>query len=534
MMLSATKEQNLLSSTRNCKRRNRSDRSVRNVNAIPRSFVVAGVATLVLALVAWLWIHPRRLDNIPQVYTGQLQTGDLNEWKPLGGNWKISNGIIENLSPERGSKLMTGSTAWKNYTVTSDVQFVGNNADMGILIRTSAESEGTDTYDGYYVGIRTLDGAMVIGRADYRWSEAPPVPVPGGVHPSVWYRLRVVAYDCDIAASAQNLTTLQMAWAVLEDPSCFESGRTGYRSMNAGGMWRGFSVTSAGWRDYVDIRQHSGPMEHLHIDPGPPWWTPLHVSVLFAVTLTLALATQLFFFRMQQWKVYTIARERERLAHDIHDTMAQSFAGVGYQIQGIRSRVVSEQHLNSRYIADQLGVAYQLVRSCHEDASRTIAMLSSISPIPQNLVGVLADAARKITGGRVEIRAEQAGNPPEPSLRVANALLQIGREAIANAVSHGDPSELKIRFSYERGHFVLMVEDNGKGFEFTPESAGFGILGMQKRALDVDGLLRVFSTPGKGTQVEVSIRFEQEKLIKRFIANMKEMFHASATDSSVR
>jgi signal transduction histidine kinase len=65
-----------------------------------------------------------------------------------------------------------------------------------------------------------------------------------------------------------------------------------------------------------------------------------------------------------------------------------------------------------------------------------------------------------------------------------------------------------------------------------PETAGFGILGMQKRAREVGGLLNLNSTPGQGTCVEVGVKFEQEKPVNRFIATMKEMVRASATDAS--
>lgn len=73
-----------------------------------------------------------------------------------------------------------------------------------------------------------------------------------------------------------------------------------------------------------------------------------------------------------------IAVERNRLAHEIHDTMAHSFAGVGYQIQGIRSGILRGEHSNSSFIADQLSATYQLIRRCHVEASQTIAMQGSL------------------------------------------------------------------------------------------------------------------------------------------------------------
>jgi signal transduction histidine kinase len=244
--------------------------------------------------------------------------------------------------------------------------------------------------------------------------------------------------------------------------------------------------------------------------------------MLFAAALAFALLTQLSYFRFQNWKAQTITRERERLAHDIHDTMAQGFAGVGYQIQGIRSSIVRGDRLDARHIADQLSVAYQLVRSCHEEASRTIAMLGSASPrIQHNLLGALAETAHRTAGDNIKVTAELHGNATPLNLRVADALLHIGQEAIANALSHGDPSVLKVTLSYQDGSVELTVEDNGTGFEFSPESAGFGILGMQKRARNVGSILEIDSTPGAGTKVRIQASLQETGLRNRVLAVIK-------------
>jgi signal transduction histidine kinase len=501
----------------------------------PKRFLLAGVALTAALLAAGVsWFHWRRVDSVVPTHFYELTPARMDEWKQVGGDWTIANGVVSNSSQARGSKLLTGSSAWGNYTVSSDVEFTGDNADMGVVIRTSDErKEGSDTYNGYYVGLRTLNETMVIGRANYVWMEAPPVHVPGGVHRNVWYRLRVTAYGCNMAATVQNLTTLQQAWIAFKDSSCFKTGHIGLRSMSSGGMWRNVSITSSSWNDYLELERHAASVEHLQVLPDEPWWTPWHAAMLFGGTLALALLAQLAYFRMQKWKTYTITHERERLAHDIHDTMAQSFAGVGYQIQGIRRRVVRGDRLDPTYLADQLRVAYQLVRNCHEEASRTIEMLGSGSPAIQvNLLGVLEQAARNITGDQIRIWTELNGNPPLLNLRLADALLHIGREAIVNAVSHSDPTLLTIRMSHERGSVELSVEDNGRGFDSTPEAAGFGIHGMKKRARDVGAVFQILSTPGHGTRVCVTARLHNETLLRRIFAKAEYRSRESSADDS--
>lgn len=707
--------------------------STRRAIIVRVTILVLVCAVGALSMATWLRMRDSNVGH-PQAY--RLVAGSMNQWTAYGGAWEIADGAIHNNSDERGAKLVAGSSRWTDYALSADLRFDGNHGDMGVIVRSNDEEEGVDAYSGYYAGLRTTDGTLVIGRADYGWMEARPVPMPGGISYSSWYRLKVVTFQCDIAAEAQNLSTMQIAWIVLEEHPCVESGRIGLRSLATGGRWRNISVAPAGAEDYLRIRQHvdaisepdfpkresdynrilpplpaatllpqqaatvrEQPVEYTHIgdlldhqrnsgnpvwlrgvvtltspelyiqdstggirvkhavrpilnvgdvvevhgrvDPDfysaliesdsirllwvgtpvppiavtasqaasgaydarfveiegrlsrretstqgtqilyitdgaqsfrtvaayhndepqsrletnsylrirgicalsqaytqgltpfvvllrssedvqvildPPWWTPWHESLLFASVLFAVVLIQLFYFRFQRWKSDTIIRERERLAHEIHDTMAQGFAGIGYQIQGIRKSLVHGDRENLPHVSDQLGMAYQLVRRCHEEASRTIAMLSSASPsIQENLLGTLAEVAHRIAENQIRTNVSVEGNPVKLRLRTANSLMHIGREAIANAAAHSAPTELKLTLRFDEDHVELIVKDNGQGFEFTQEKAGFGILGMQKRARDIGGVLSISSTPGSGTEVRIRTRLHSDSLTGRII-----------------
>jgi signal transduction histidine kinase len=101
------------------------------------------------------------------------------------------------------------------------------------------------------------------------------------------------------------------------------------------------------------------------------------------------------------------------------------------------------------------------------------------------------------------------------NLRLADALLHIGREAIANALNHGNPTLLKILLKFERESVELIVEDNGSGFNYSKETEGFGILGMQKRSRGIGGAMHISSTPGQGTQVRVKATLQDSRLLNR-------------------
>lgn len=500
-------------------------------NSKTRWGVAVSTAFACLAFVVWLWFRASPMESVPY-HSYQLQAGQMGKWKAFGGKWDISQGVISNDSSYlRGAKLVTGSNSWGNYTLSADISFEKDGGDMGTIIRSNDEQEGIDSYNGYYVGVRIDGGDLIIGRSNYGWIEARPVPLPGGVKPFQWYRLRVTAYKCNIAASVQNLDTLQIAWIAFEERSCVKTGRIGLREVDAGGRWRNISIAPAGWNDYLQMRQHAASVEQPVVLPGPPWWTPWHVGMLFIGVLAFALLVQLIYFRIERWKTYTITQERQRLAHEIHDTMAQSFAGIGYQIQGIRSSLLRGDRQEPNHIADQLGTAYQLIRRCHTEASETIAMLGLSSPgSDQNLLKKLTETAYKIAGSRIKVVTELHGSLTHLDLRTADALLHIGEEAIANAVIHSEPSILKIVLRYKGNTVELVVEDNGGGFEFSPQTIGFGILGMQKRARDVMGALEIQSFPGSGTKVRAKASLQHKKLWERIFTKMRTGFQRIPID----
>jgi signal transduction histidine kinase len=255
----------------------------------------------------------------------------------------------------------------------------------------------------------------------------------------------------------------------------------------------------------------------LQILSGPPWWTPVHVTMLFAGLLLLALLAQIVYFRIQRWKALAITQERERLAHEIHDTMAQSFAGVGYQIQGIRSSVLRGEQKDSSYIANQLNVAYQLVRRCHEEASQTVAMLASSTPIPNDLLSELEATTHRIAAGQVQTKTETLGTPVELNLRLVNALLHMGQEAVTNALRHSEATVIRLTLAFEADRVRLTVADDGKGFDPSINKSGFGIQGMQKRAREIGADLHIHAVPGSGTEVVVIADVQQTTFTSRLL-----------------
>jgi len=454
-----------------------------------------------------------RADAAVPVHSYVLDMGHEREWQAFGGNWLFHDNLVESRhSDDRGAKLLAGSPGWENYTLTADLRFDSERGDTGVVLRSRDEQNGVDTYNGYYVGLRMDGGALIIGRSNYGWVEARPVPLAGGFRRLEWYRLRVTAYKCNIAAMVQNLATSQTAWVAFEERKCAKTGRIGLRSVDVDGAWRNIRIAPASMNDYFVMQHHTDSVERPVVLTGPPWWTPWHIGEIFVGTLAVALLLQLSYYRFQQWKTGTIMQERQRLAHDIHDTMAQNFAGLGYHIQGIRSGLIRGGLNEPQQIAEQLSVAYQLIRRCHAEASETISILGSgFFAAQEELSEILSDAAYKIASHGIVVHRQVTGTAQSLNLRIMDALQHIGREAIANAVTHSSLNQLTISVHYQPRRVELLIQDDGIGFEYGPETQGFGISGMQKRTQNVRGTLRIASSPGTGTQVHVVVALHPER-----------------------
>jgi signal transduction histidine kinase len=194
--------------------------------------------------------------------------------------------------------------------------------------------------------------------------------------------------------------------------------------------------------------------------------------------------------------------ERQRLAHEMHDTLAQSFAGLGFQLQAIRDDV--EDGID---ITPQLEVAQGMVRNSHDEARRSISALRPEHLESIGLLSALEECARRMIGknSSVEIKSQVQGNIQNIPVRVSDTLPRIGYEAVANVVRHARCSQLTISLVYGKASLEMIIEDNGTGFIVSSESAGFGIRGMHKRADNISAQFRVDSAPGKGTAIHVVV-----------------------------
>ncbi len=240
-------------------------------------------------------------------------------------------------------------------------------------------------------------------------------------------------------------------------------------------------------------------LNDVDVIEGPPWWSTGHVVVAIIVLLLLILAIQSLHSYIERWRLMAVLGERQRLAHEMHDTLAQSFAGIGFQLQAIRDEIDDRSAIDR-----ELDLASNLVRRSHEEAKRSIASLRPELLESAGLLQALEQSAKSmVAGGAIRVNAFSSGEAHSIPVRISDTLFRIGQEALANAVRHAGATSLVISLIYGESALQLLVEDNGKGFMVGADSAGFGIRGMRKRADTIAAELQIGSKPGQGTSVRV-------------------------------
>jgi len=228
--------------------------------------------------------------------------------------------------------------------------------------------------------------------------------------------------------------------------------------------------------------------------------------------LLLALATALLGYGIYLWRLRqvesrfnAVLAERNRIAREIHDTLAQGFVAVSVQLQ-IIGRTLSQSADTARQHLDQ---AQELVRTGLEEARRAIWELRSQNSENQDLASRLIQMAERVTAStEVKPAVEVHGTYRPLPAGTESELLRIAQEAVINVVRHADATRVDIHLDYAPQRIAMTVADNGRGFAADAPSMAdghFGIIGMKERAQQIGGSVTVTSKAGEGTQISVEI-----------------------------
>lgn len=242
----------------------------------------------------------------------------------------------------------------------------------------------------------------------------------------------------------------------------------------------------------------------IKVTAGPPWTSGKRLMYLIAMGISIIMLSAYLYLQAERWRMRAILQERERLAVDMHDTLAQSFAGVGFHLQSMR-KDLRGQGTASPQLMRKLDVACDIAVHTHREASARIAALHPSADIDGDLLTLLQRSTdAMLNGGYLPMTLERTGEPRQLSMPVRDALFRVGREAIANVLRHSKATRMVLALSYRRSSVQLSISDNGIGFDILNTRKGFGLQSIEARGEEANASVEIRSGIGEGTTVAVT------------------------------
>jgi len=196
--------------------------------------------------------------------------------------------------------------------------------------------------------------------------------------------------------------------------------------------------------------------------------------------------------------------ERNRIARDIHDTIAQGLVAITLQLE--TAELLLEDEQNIEQIRGILRRSLQLARHNLEEARRSVMDLRAAPleglTLPQALQNLLETLP-------ITTRIETIGSSPPLPIRVASGLYRIAQEALNNVQQHAKATNVSVQLILMPHRARMIIEDDGVGFDPHETADGhFGLIGLKERAKLLNGTLDIASEKEHGTLIEVSIPLE--------------------------
>ncbi len=200
-------------------------------------------------------------------------------------------------------------------------------------------------------------------------------------------------------------------------------------------------------------------------------------------------------------------KERERIAHDLHDSIIQSLYAVGLSLERAMRRLEREPEEAQRRIAASI----EEINAVMRDIRNYIFGLGSADSDDLDLSTALHRVLREFeVNSLATAHLDMAQDLPELSLEARSRVIHFVREALANVLKHASATQVWISMSTEAGWLTVKVRDNGRGFDTssTTKSRGYGLRSMAERAKASKGMLRIDSSLGSGTEVTLQLPME--------------------------
>jgi len=255
-----------------------------------------------------------------------------------------------------------------------------------------------------------------------------------------------------------------------------------------------------------------------------PWFISLCVVGFFAGIYAL------YQLRLQQvrGRFSLVLEERSRMAREIHDTLAQGLVGISSQLDALALKMngAAKPPAPRPELSQRLEMAQKMARHTLAEARRSLIDLRSPDFASRNLSLALGAAVRNCAAGSatpVEISA--TGASFELPADIEHNVLRIAQEGVANALKHAGAKTVWVDLQQSARSLQLTIRDDGSGFEpseaFAAAAGHFGLLGMRERAQGLGGEFQLWSKPGAGTEMRLSVPIPSDENRKSLLQRLR-------------
>jgi len=206
----------------------------------------------------------------------------------------------------------------------------------------------------------------------------------------------------------------------------------------------------------------------------------------------------------EEMQLTAVLDERTRIAREIHDTLAQGFAGIVIQLEAAEDFLAKDQQVAHNHLIK----ARQLAKDSLADARRSMWALRPQMLEKGDLVYAISSIVETLSkDSSIHIEFTHQGERTRLPKEVEDGLLRICQEALMNAGKHSRAQNIRAVLTFEDGQVELRIEDDGQGFDAAsaPFLRGLGLRIMKERAANLNGAIAITSQPGRGTQVVLRV-----------------------------
>lgn len=218
--------------------------------------------------------------------------------------------------------------------------------------------------------------------------------------------------------------------------------------------------------------------------------------------LSIAIERARLFERSQHLGVM---EERNRLAREIHDTLAQGLSGIALKLETTQALLESDKVERANQWLSQ---TIEFTRQNLEEARRSVLDLRATPLQGHNLVEALRTLA-EAHHDELEGKLEVIGTYHPLDQRGELGLYRIAQEALTNIRKHAQSKAFQLRLQYETDQVILTIADAGCGFKEDEKSTGLGLVGIRERVHLLKGKMNLQSTPDSGTRIEVQVPYNR-------------------------